>query len=409
MLKPFQELGTRTASIWASLGGHAEAFPEAATRALTETAVLEAVEVGDVVTWLAESVEIPEQYAKEFGQPPINLFVAENFYIQALFWIDGTTAIHEHAFRGAFGVLCGSSVHSQYKFEVRNVLSPELRLGNVRFSSSELLRRGDVRPICSGGDFIHALFHLDRPSVSIVVRTPFLPHATQYSYVKPHVAFNPFFEDTNLRIKLRLLESLRSARSKSLWDYAKLLIEKGGPWVAFRVLIEAFQASREYAVEWQELLDNLTARYGSETMECFIASIKEDERSKKLARLRSYVGNRDYRLFLALLLNVPDRDTLLNLLSREFKTDRPQSLVAQWIRQMSEGGMFVMKFEPALLDTIELVAQHGSFESARAAVLRDGTDRSYLSDEEQLKKLWAVAQSLPFFEPLFDHTSSAAA
>jgi hypothetical protein len=38
--------------------------------------------------------------------------------IEALFWVDGTTSIHQHSFSGAFQVLAGKSIHSRYRSTV---------------------------------------------------------------------------------------------------------------------------------------------------------------------------------------------------------------------------------------------------------------------------------------------------
>ena len=145
-------------------------------------------------------------------------------------------------------------------------------------------------------------------------------------------------------------------------------------------------------------------------MKDYIASIKEDERSKKLARLRSFAGQRDYRFFLALLLNVPDRDTLMNLVALEYNTNEPGLLISRWIREMATECMFVTRFEPPLLDILDLVARHGSYENARAAVLHNGnTEYPYAFDVENMEKLWHVARALPFFDPLFDDSPQMAA
>jgi hypothetical protein len=42
------------------------------TRALRESRVLDSIEPGQIIEWLGSSADIPEQYAKEFGQPPVN-------------------------------------------------------------------------------------------------------------------------------------------------------------------------------------------------------------------------------------------------------------------------------------------------------------------------------------------------
>ena len=75
--------------------------------------------------------------------------------------------------------------------------------------NSELLKRGDVRPIVPGKEFIHALFHLERPSTTIAVRTYGAPQAQpQYSYRKPHLAVDPFFREETLTKKLQTVSLL---------------------------------------------------------------------------------------------------------------------------------------------------------------------------------------------------------
>ena len=235
-----------------------------------------------------------------------------------------------------------------------------------------------------------------------MVRTPFLPEAIQYAYVKPHVAVDPFCENTETKIKLRLLESLRISRSDSFWRYAGLLLDLEKPGTAFNVMMHAYQASRENEKEWAKLVERAGEKYGADVVEDYVASIKEDERSKKLARLRSFAGARDYRFFLALLLNVPDRDTLMNLVALEYKTNEPEVLAGQWIREMAAERMFVTKFEPPLLDILDLVVKHGSYEKAREEVVQNrNTPHTYAFDEGQMEKLWQVAHALPFFHPLF--------
>jgi hypothetical protein len=402
MIKAFEELGRRVAADWSRLGGGDDAFPEAATIALARSGVLATVELSDVVQWFTTSGDIPEQYVKEFGQPPINVYVAENFYIQVLVWIDGTTAIHEHSFAGAFGVLAGSSVHSRYRFEAVKPLSRELQLGHVHYVSSEILKRGDLRTIHCGSSFIHALFHLDRPSVSVVVRTKTAANSLQYSYLKPHVAFDPLFNDPLTTVRLRLLESLRAISSEQFWSVAGELIEQKAPWTIYSALATAYNKSRTEAANWTRLVNQAGEILGPESVQWMLASIKFEERSGKLARLRSVVHDANYRFLLALLLNVPSRDTLLALVTQHFGTKSPQSLVSRWLREMSAAGLFLARLDPDLLDVIELSLQYKSFHQARAAIINGDADYPALMDENRMRTVWRNASTGSFFQPLFE-------
>lgn len=403
MIKAFQELGGLVATNLSKMGKGSEAFTKAATAAMLESDILNKVHPDEIASWLASSEDVPEQHAKDFGQPPINVYNSGYFHIQVLYWVDATTALHQHAFAGAFGVLAGSSVHSQYHFELQRELSREFRLGDVSFISSELLRQGDVRPICAGSSFIHALFHLDRPSLSVVVRTHWeRVGEIQYSYLKPHIAYDPFDTDKIVKTRLQLLGSLRITRSGHFWKCADLILKRGNPLEGFQVISNAYQLAKDHAAEWQELLDHATKMYGTDEVERMIVSIDEETRSRKLEKLRSKVHDVDHRFFLALLLNVPNRDTLLSLVGRRFKTEEPHLLVIRWIRELFEKELFASKYDPRLLDLLDLVVLHGSFHRARAAVLASNGIPEHLSDEQSMQKLWEMGKAVPFLKPLFD-------
>jgi hypothetical protein len=396
MMQSFQDLGSLIAARWIECGSRIEAFTEVATCALRESDVFTTVDIKAIADWLATSNKVPQQRARDFGQPQIDVYVGEGFCVQVLFWLQGTTAIHEHSFAGAFGVLEGSSLHSQYRFELQREFSKEFLLGNVRFVSSELLRKGDVRPIAVGSSYIHALFHLDHPSISIVVRTTLPLPVIQYSYIRPHVAYDPFHEDKTLKTQVRLLESLRSLRSELFWRYAEFLIDHNRPLMLFNVLGNAYQFSGSQPSNWEQLADKARQRHGSELVDSLIASVKTEDAGTKLWRLRSVVHSPDYRFFLALLLNVPDRDSLLALVAQRFNSEEPALLMMKWIREMSRAGLYLSRLDPEMLNTIELVLHHKSFEEARAALMHANNPMLALADEAKMRKLWQDAHSILF-------------
>jgi hypothetical protein len=411
-MKIFEELGALTAANWKKCGEAPERFPEIATDALAGSRVLDTLDISDVVDWVATTAAMPLQYAKDFGQPPVNVYVDEKFYIQLLFWIDATTSIHEHGFSGVFGVLSGSSVHSRYRFDLTHDLSKELRLGNTEFISSEILHRGDFRTIESGSAFIHALFHLERPSISVVVRTNSLgPGTIQYSYVKPFVALDPFYEDKTINVRLRLLDSLRMARCEFFWKYANQILDHRSYLLLFNTLGLAYQSSREDEANWQGLIENSKSKYSSEIVELMLESIKEEERTRKLSRLRTIVHDPNHRFFLALLLNVPTSDTLLKLVAQQFHSQEPESLVMQWVREMADAGLFLSKCDPRLLDMIDLAMRYKTFAEARTALVNgasaggNGSAAPAKAPGTDMEAVWNSARAIHFFQPLFKRAS----
>jgi hypothetical protein len=92
----------------------------------------------------------------------------------------------------------------------------------------------------------------------------------------------------------------------------------------------------------------------------------------------------------------------LSLVGRRFKTEEPHVLVIRWIRELFEKELFASKYDPRLLDLLDLVVLHGSFHRARAAVLASNGIPEHLSDEQSMQKLWEMGKAVPFLKPLFD-------
>ena len=172
-MRALEQLGLDADTIWSACGYDEAAFPDIAAKALQDAALHTHISPLDVIRFVHETPSLPpqEDIESRFGQPPITLFRTDRFYIAALFWVDGTTSIHQHGFSGAFQVLSGSSLHTGYRFQADTVITPRTVIGDLSVGRSELLVQGDVRPITAGDRFIHTLFHLDRPSVSLVMRT----------------------------------------------------------------------------------------------------------------------------------------------------------------------------------------------------------------------------------------------
>src|SRR5262245_58504895 len=94
-------------------------------------------------------------------------------------------------------------------------------IGELTFQSAEVLVSNEVRTIVPGDRFIHSLFHLNCPSISVVVRTT-LPadYSPQYEYLPPGIAIDPFYEPEPLMTQLRLLSGLRDVDADLFWRSA---------------------------------------------------------------------------------------------------------------------------------------------------------------------------------------------
>ena len=222
----FQILGDEIHAKLKSSGFNEEAFPDIAAEALAHVELEGDFELQQIADFLI-TTKIPQQPSLEFSNLPPVVYRCEEFYIELLIWMDATTTIHQHAFSGAFRVLVGSSFHSVYEFEENDRINSRLLLGEVRLKNAEILQRGDVRPIYPGrSGLAHALFHLERPSVTIVVRSYGEPwNQPQYSFNPPNVAYDGI--ELKRDSKVRLLSCLlRVASSLNREQAVELLVSK---------------------------------------------------------------------------------------------------------------------------------------------------------------------------------------
>jgi hypothetical protein len=321
MLPPFRELGDRIDEAFSARDYDERAFPEIAARALEEARLSSVVSPEDVVRWLVRQRSLPTQddIAARFGQPPVTVFRGRRFYVQVLLWREGATAIHRHGFSGAFTLLRGESLHTRYGFTPRRRVSSSFLIGDVELRERALLGPGDVVPITH--DLAHALFHLDAPSATVVVRTfreeDVLP---QYNYHPPCLAIDPFYEDP---VSKRQLQALAFVRATDPESYAPLAAELAGRSdleTSYRVLAQAHRG-RLGPTHAPPVIAAARARHG-DVVDELLAALHEDLRDGQVGDARARTTEPNLRFFLALLQNLHEAEPIFDLVARRFP-DKP--------------------------------------------------------------------------------------
>ncbi len=331
----FKKLGQTVLERWKRENFSLEKFPEIARSSLEEQPPSKHVKLEKLMREFLLNDEQPNQSHSGFGQPEIIAFDHPKFYIQLLFWMDGTTDIHQHEFSGAFHVMHGSSIHAHYEFDHANSITPHLRVGDVRMTKIELLEKGRTVPIISGRTCIHSLFHLDTPSVTVVVRTQHDPGTgPQFNYLPPHIALDPEFNDTLTMRRKQLLAVLEETADPG---YAKLV----------REMIAELDFERGFYVlqncmghlqgigQWEETLCGFQKKHGA-TASGISATLNEAVRRDAIKTFRSSVTDPEHRFFLALLMNVPTRTDLLTLVKRRFSKTQPVDTILRWAAELAE-------------------------------------------------------------------------
>lgn len=339
----FRKLGEEIEDLWRDANYNEEVFSEIAADALRRSDLPTKTTAWEIVEWTLGQSELPPQkdLHASFGDPPITLFVAPRFFIDVYFWFEGTTAIHQHGFCGAFQVLHGSSIHSWYEFDRTESINTFTEFGKMRLKVCELLKVGDVQEIWAGRGYIHSLFHLDQPSVTIVVRTEKSPmYLPQYAYQKPFLAIDPFFSDQTTTKKLQTISALIRSKHPDTESIVTRLLERCDLQTAYSVLStlhgllqsdalsEVFRLSGP-AEAFGGYLETVRKRHGSRA-DALEAVFAYRARQNEIVRRRNFVTDPEHRFFFALLLNVEGRDRIFSLIKQRFPEAEPIEKVLDW-------------------------------------------------------------------------------
>ena len=420
-MEPFAELGALIESRWRARNYDEDVFPEISARVLSELNLSDRVDPWEIIRWVHQTPNLPEQMdpGGRFGNPPITLYAGPRFYVDVYYWLDGTTTIHQHSFSGAFQVMLGGSVHSKYHFEKTLEINPHFLTGKIFLEDVSLLTCGEIREIRPGPQFIHSLFHLERPSVTITIRTHKDPRtAVQYSYLKPFFAINPFFTDPVLTKKTQtvalLLRMKHAEADKMIGD----LIESSDFHTCYAVLEQAFEFLCHRELEeiigvsrsgdrFEALLDRARRRHG-ELADLLLPVLEESWRQEEIARRRVEIKGEAHRFFLALLLNVPERSTVLRLVKAKFPDHDAVDLVVGWVRELAATKTFGSK-EPNVIGVGELDDRHlfvfrgllegFSIEEIKARATAES--RRFANGDLSIEESANYLRTLPLFRAIF--------
>lgn len=345
----FQTLGHEIETLWLETNYNEEELPAIASAALKKADLPSKLSAWDVVEWSLKQRELPLQrdLPGNFGDPPITIFSGPRFHIDLYFWFEGTTAIHQHGFCGAFQVLLGSSIHSWYEFDTREVVNTFAEIGEMSLKVCELLEVGAVQEIWAGKRYIHSLFHLEMPSATVVVRTDRSPlHLPQFSYEKPNLAIDPFFEQPTTTKKLQILAAAFRAKHPDADRFATEMLEASDLQTSFvilsrlRHLAAASQLEQMFKIEgtesrFQKFLNVVKQRHG-EKGEVFLPIFDRLDTIDEIVKRRNFVTNPEHRFFLALLMNVDGRAGVFSLVKQRCPDADPVEKILDWVFDLAE-------------------------------------------------------------------------
>ncbi len=389
-MTPFNELGDEIERVWLAAAYNEELLPGIAAEALRDANLPSQLSAWDVAKWALDRRELPPQrdLHARFADPPVTVYSGPRFHIDVYFWFEGTTAIHQHGFCGAFQVLLGSSIHSSYEFECKDKINTFAEIGDMSLKVCELLEVGDVQEIRAGREYIHGLFHLDHPSATIVVRTDRSPlELPQFAYEKPSLAIDPFFDQPNTTKQLQILAAMFRAKRPDADEAAIEFLRKCDVQTTFSVLsrlrhlvganeLEKMFGLSEARSRFQAFLDVANECHGVRG-EIFGPIFERLDAIDEIVKRRNFVTDPQHRFFFALLMNVDDRAHILALIRQRFPDAEPVETILDWVFDLAQtrvvgvetsNALGIANFGDAEIDVLEAILNGNEFdESGEAA------------------------------------------
>jgi hypothetical protein len=405
----FQKLGSLFLSRWKERDFDIDAMSPVAVAVLDELPPSDNVSVDELVDWFLHAPTLPPQLdaTSRFGDPAHTVFAHERFFIDVLFWVDGTTAIHEHSFSGAFHVLAGSSIHASYRFEEERRYSEALATGKLALESIERLTRGETRPILSGRRMIHALFHLERPSVSVVLRTHHDAGAGyQFAYDRAGFGSASFFEPVRLIKQRQTLTLVSKIAPNDFQDRARAAIRNADSFTAVRLMEHVAELLNSYG-RAKELFESILPAH-EDLVRRFIVRCEDRIREANIVRRRALIKAPEHRFFLAVLLNAPTRTSAFEVIARAYPERRPVDCVVQWIEELAkipsetgEANPMGIAIDETALDVLRLLLEGATDAEVLVRLCETYDDATVLAQKDDVLRMCAAFKKAPFFRPLF--------
>lgn len=293
---------------------------------------------GELFMQLLNDSTAPQNPFDPFSDLPIILYHSASIKVEILVWTKGTTSIHQHGFGGAFKVLQGSSVHCCYAFNEQSRINSHFIQGELCSTTVEYLKTNSVVEIHSGRQgLIHRLFHLESPSISLLIRD----HAQQwqlpqYKYFTFGVALDNFFyeADDSLQIFSRLYRTLGMLDQNVANDCLKCQISQ----FDFPRIFAWFSTNSgifQNTSVSSDLVKEVEKSHGS--MSNLVIQLAESFLEENaIVKSRNHMASPDMRLFLGLLLNVQNKSELFALISKIYPGKDSKEICQRWLMKLAE-------------------------------------------------------------------------
>lgn len=162
---------------------------------------------------LRHSLDIPKvaeiQRLSSFSDVYYRLFDNGRFWVEVLNWWGSDINIHDHDFSAVQYQLKGSALNVEYDFSPHGKPKEDVVIGEYSVREAALWRPGQYSIVQPGRIAPHNICHIDRPTVSLLIRThPHPEFGPQWNYFPPGVASSYGVADAVFRKNIKSLRLL---------------------------------------------------------------------------------------------------------------------------------------------------------------------------------------------------------
>ncbi len=271
----------------------------------------------ELTRWVLQPDHVaPRDGSRLFSNLPVNVASGTGFFVEMLLWTTSTPSIHQHSFSGAFTVARGSSIHSQFRIETLERITEAVQLVKGSLDTTEALKPGMVRRINAGSQLTHSTFHLDEPTISIVVRTMYEPwHQPQLSLLPPNYTYAPAWLRRDGQIDY-LARAFQVMSAISAPDFMQVALDRFGDLDfgrALLLLVETFPLF--IGPDLERVLARFMEAHGR-LADGLPAVAKRHDLEARIGRLRHVTSDEHERFALAALMVAQDHAQARRILSQ---------------------------------------------------------------------------------------------
>jgi len=393
MIDSLRRLAARIDREWKRAGSKVSLFPAVAARVLSDEQPHRQYNLHSLAGWTLSHHTFPRACNPfgPFGPPAFTVWSDGRFFANVYAYMTPEVVIHDHDFAGAFVNLSGTTIHAKYQFADVERVAPEVQVGQLAVREVEVVGPGDVRRIDPGRGFIHQVWHLDEPTVVLVIRTGPLPAPARRQFQYLHAGFaSEVVRDDAMSVSAperfqyarKMIECLRTANGGGV-DYLRLLLRDERPWDAFWHFTDNWRYLRTLGA-MEELI-----RFGARHQGAWFTGVADAGNEIDLFRSIDWPRVRlpEDRIALALLMTFRAWRPIHEWLETLLPGAAPEDRFVDSLRRLGEEGAIPLQLGEEGRAMLSCILKSGGNRGAWRQRVRESFDVGTRGD-------WAVANAI---------------